>query len=161
MVRANVKVGEDKKRTFVEVYFEKENGEICYSCLKFQFREIICRHVITIMIHNDMKVLLEKYVLQRRRKDVWRYHSRVKVSYELRSCIDEQKRYKKMCVCFTEVENMVATNVKSSKLILDLIEKVRQYLPKIIQYEGDKRTIITGQGNCSNNMGISTNLVIQ
>ncbi|KAL9462175.1 hypothetical protein AB3S75_000221 [Citrus x aurantiifolia] len=70
IVREDVKVGEGKKRTFFEVHFKKENGEICCSCSRFQFRGILCRHAVTIMIRNDMEVLSETYILRRWRKDV-------------------------------------------------------------------------------------------
>ncbi|KAK9187950.1 hypothetical protein WN944_019349 [Citrus x changshan-huyou] len=149
IVREDVKVGEGKKRTFFEVYFEKENGEIRCSCSRFQFRGILCRHAITIMIRNDVEVLPEKYILRRWRKDVWRCHSRVKASYELHSCTDEQKRYEKMCATFAEVANMAAHKIESSNLVFNWIENVRKDLSKAIPCGDNEVTIVTGQGSCS------------
>ncbi|KAH9697333.1 protein FAR1-RELATED SEQUENCE [Citrus sinensis] len=63
IVREDVKVDTWKKRTFFEVNCDKENGEIHCSCSRFQFRGILCRHAITIMIRNDMEVLPEKFGL--------------------------------------------------------------------------------------------------
>ncbi|KAH9782936.1 protein FAR1-RELATED SEQUENCE [Citrus sinensis] len=132
IVREDVKVGEGKKRTFFEVYFEKENGEIRCSCSRFQFRGILCRHAITIMIRNDVEVLPEKYILRRWRKDVWRCHSRVKASYELHSCTDEQKRYEKMCATFAEVANMAAHKIESSNLVFNWIENDGQVNEQVL-----------------------------
>lgn len=154
IVREDVKVDTWKKRTFFEVYCDKENGGIHCSCSRFQFRGILCRHAITIMIRNDMEVLPEKFILRRWRKDVWRCHSRVKTSHELHSCTDEQKRYEKMCVSFAEVANVAAKDVESYNLVLNWIEKVRIDLPETIQCGGNDVTIVTGQGSCSNSVGI-------
>ena len=156
IVREDVKLEKFKKRTFFKVHFEKDKGEISCSCSMFQFRGIMCKHAITIMIRNDTEVLPEKYILRRWRKYVWRCHSRVKTSHELHSCTDEQKRYEKMCVSFTKVANMAARNVESSNLVLNLIEDVRKDLPKPIQCGGNSAGI-SGQGSCSNSMKISTN----
>ncbi|XP_024039603.1 protein FAR1-RELATED SEQUENCE 5-like [Citrus clementina] len=116
------------------------------------------RHAIYIMIRNDSEVLPEKYILRRWRKDVWRCHSRVKTSHELHGCTDEQKRYEKMCVRFAEVANVAARNVESSNLVLNWIEDVRRDLPEPIQCEGNNAGF-SGQGSCSNSMGISTNAI--
>ncbi|KAH9752431.1 protein FAR1-RELATED SEQUENCE [Citrus sinensis] len=156
IVREDVKVDTWKKRTFFEVYCDKENGEIHCSCSRFQFRGILCRHAIMIMIRNDMEVLPEKFILRRWRKDVWRCHSKVKTSHELHSFTDEQKRYEKMCVSFAEVANVAAKDVESCNLVLNWIEKVRIDLPETIQCGGNDVTVVTGQGSCSNSVGIET-----
>lgn len=44
---------------------------------------------------------------------------RVKMSHELQSCIDEPKRYEKICVSFVDVANMVTSDVEGFKLVLN------------------------------------------
>ncbi|KAH9746193.1 protein FAR1-RELATED SEQUENCE [Citrus sinensis] len=68
----------------------------------------------------------------------------------------EEKRYEKTCVRFAEVANVAARNVESSNLVLNWIEDVRRDLPEPIQCEGNNAGF-SGQGSCSNSMGISTN----
>ncbi|KAH9697326.1 protein FAR1-RELATED SEQUENCE [Citrus sinensis] len=101
-----------------------------YSCaLKNKVQKEVekdVRHAVTIMIRNDVEVLPKKYILRRWRKDVWRCHSRVKTSYELHSCTDEQKRYEKMCATFAEED-----------------------LSKAVPCGGNEVTVVTGQGSCS------------
>lgn len=156
IVREDVKVGEGKNKIFVEVHFEKKNDEINCNCSRSQFRRILYKHAIIIIIRNDMEVLLEKYILWRWRKDVWRCHSRVKTSHEFHSCTDEHKRYEKMCASFAEVANMAVTNVESYNLILNWIEKVWKDLPKTIQYGGNEAPVVTGQRSCSTNVRMET-----
>ena len=60
-----------KEKTF-KVIFEKDNGEIRYTCSMFECKWIVCKHVIEVLIRNRIKLLLEKYILRRQRKDVWR-----------------------------------------------------------------------------------------
>ncbi|XP_022847495.1 protein FAR1-RELATED SEQUENCE 5-like [Olea europaea var. sylvestris] len=53
-----------KKKTFV-VSFQKEDYETVCSCHLFEFRGIICRHMIAVLIRNDVKQLPERYILRR------------------------------------------------------------------------------------------------
>ncbi|XP_006442603.2 uncharacterized protein LOC18048227 [Citrus clementina] len=59
-----------------------------------------------------------------------------------------------MCVSFAEVANVAAKDVESYNLVLNWIEKVRIDLPETIQCGGNDVTIVTGQGSCSNSVGI-------
>ena len=61
-----------------------------------------------------------------------------------------------MCVRFVEVANVAVRNVESSNLLLNWIEDVRRDLPEPIQCGGNNAGF-SGQGSCSNSMGISTN----
>ncbi|KAH9730204.1 protein FAR1-RELATED SEQUENCE [Citrus sinensis] len=108
-----------------------------------------CEYIVREDVKVGEEVLSEKYILRRWRKDVWRCHSRVKTSYELHSCTDEQKQYEKMCATFAEVANMAAHNIESSNLVFNWIENVREDLSKAIPCRDNEVTVVTGQGSCS------------
>lgn len=76
--------------------------------------------------------------------------SRVKMSHEMQSYINEQKQYG--CVSFLKVANMAAKNVKSCKLVFNWVQKVWKDLPKTVQYEGYNVEIL-GQRSCNNSIG--------
>lgn len=77
-VREDVMVGEGKRRrTYFKVLFHKDDCEVSFSCSKFQFRGILCRHAIAVLIRNDIILLPEKYILRRWRRDVRRFYTRV------------------------------------------------------------------------------------
>ncbi|XP_056695284.1 protein FAR1-RELATED SEQUENCE 5-like [Spinacia oleracea] len=68
-----------KVRTF-DVTCDKVNGEFSCSCKLFEFRGILCRHIICAMSIEDVEFIPEKYILQRWKKDARSYEN-IKVSY--------------------------------------------------------------------------------
>ncbi|XP_022842033.1 protein FAR1-RELATED SEQUENCE 2-like [Olea europaea var. sylvestris] len=50
-----------KKKTFFVTY-QRDNCEITCSCHLFEFRGIVCRHAISVMIRNDITYLSDKYI---------------------------------------------------------------------------------------------------
>ncbi|XP_021753775.1 protein FAR1-RELATED SEQUENCE 8-like [Chenopodium quinoa] len=67
------------RRTF-KVFVDKEKGEISCSCKLFEFRGILCRHIIRVIeiVYIDC---IPKYILNRWRKDIVRDYEGIKVSY--------------------------------------------------------------------------------
>ncbi|KAL2893147.1 Protein FAR1-RELATED SEQUENCE 7, partial [Bienertia sinuspersici] len=47
----------------------------------FEFRGILCRHIIKIIEFEDFNVIPERYILSRRRKDIVRVYEDIRVSY--------------------------------------------------------------------------------
>ena len=72
---------EQGKKKIFEAIFKEDECEVNCICLKFQFRGILCRHALAVLICNSVELLLEIYILSRQRKDVRRCYSKVKVSY--------------------------------------------------------------------------------
>ena len=50
VVREIVSIGEVKKLTSFKVVFEEDLGEVRCSCLMFEFRGIVCRHSLAVLI---------------------------------------------------------------------------------------------------------------
>ncbi|KAH9728856.1 protein FAR1-RELATED SEQUENCE [Citrus sinensis] len=67
------------QRGFFEVVFEEAECEVTCICSKFQFRGILCRHALAVLIRNSVKLLPERYILSRWRKDVRRCYSKLKI----------------------------------------------------------------------------------
>lgn len=74
--------GQCYKKIF-ELVFEKVEYEVSCICSKFQFRGILYRHALAVLIRNSVELFSEMYVLSRWRKDVKRSYSKVKVSYSV------------------------------------------------------------------------------
>ncbi|XP_021713484.1 protein FAR1-RELATED SEQUENCE 5-like [Chenopodium quinoa] len=68
------------RRTF-KVSIDKEKGEFSFSCKLFEFRGILCRHMIKVIHTEDIECIPEKYILNRWRKDLVRDYEGIKVSY--------------------------------------------------------------------------------
>ena len=112
-----------REKTF-KVIFAKDEGEIRCVCSMFEYKGILCRHAITVLSCNRIQLLPENYILQRWRKDVQRFYSKVKVSYDARSSSIEHQRYKEECTAFYDVAEVVSKNEESYKNIMGWIEKV-------------------------------------
>ena len=66
------------KRKIFMVMFKGEKGLIICSYHLFEFPEILYRHAILVLIRNDVKLIIESYILRKWRKDVCRAYTRVK-----------------------------------------------------------------------------------
>ncbi|KAJ6794976.1 protein FAR1-RELATED SEQUENCE 9-like [Iris pallida] len=77
----------------------------------FEFRGILCRHALHVLIEEyDVDSLPEKYILRRWRKDVKRYHSRCKITYNGWIATAEQKKYDELQNLFSKVADLGATD---------------------------------------------------
>ncbi|XP_024033607.1 protein FAR1-RELATED SEQUENCE 6-like [Citrus clementina] len=142
-------LGQGKKKNF-EVAFDETECEVSCICSKFQFRGILCRHALSVLIRHGIEILPEMYILSRWRKDVKRCYSKVKVSYGMQNLSIQQERYDKMCTDFTEVANIAIDDESSYKFVLDLINKIMKDLPKQIRCASVETTAI-GEVSCSSN----------
>ncbi|XP_052198397.1 protein FAR1-RELATED SEQUENCE 4-like [Diospyros lotus] len=80
-----------------------EEGPLGTSCHMFEFKGIICRHAGTILIQNGVRSILERYILQRWRRDVSRSYMRVKINYNGWISTPSQLRYDQLCSAFAKV----------------------------------------------------------
>ncbi|KAL9463985.1 hypothetical protein AB3S75_001729 [Citrus x aurantiifolia] len=142
-------LGQGKKKNF-EVVFDETKCEVSCICSKFQFRGILCRHALSVLIRHGIEILPEMYILSRWRKDVKRCYSKVKVSYGMQNLSIQQERYDKMCTAFTEVANIAADDESSYKFVLDWINKTMKDLPNQIRCASVETTAI-GEVSCSSN----------
>ncbi|XP_038701831.1 protein FAR-RED ELONGATED HYPOCOTYL 3-like [Tripterygium wilfordii] len=99
--------GAKKKVTFSVTYNEVA---VSCSCLRFEFRGIMCRHALSVLIYNDHSSLPNHYVFRRWRKDVRRSHSCVKLNFDGCAVSTEQHRYDEMCKSFTSLAELASEN---------------------------------------------------
>ncbi|XP_022889311.1 protein FAR1-RELATED SEQUENCE 5-like [Olea europaea var. sylvestris] len=113
---------ERTKKKIFSVSFHRENCEIICSCHLFEFRGILCKHAIAVLIRNNVQSLPDCYILRRWRRDVSRAYTRVVVNYNGLVSTPEQLRYDKMCQSFASLANMVADDEVESGAIVEWIE---------------------------------------
>ncbi|XP_024035512.1 protein FAR1-RELATED SEQUENCE 1-like [Citrus sinensis] len=140
-----------REKTF-KVIFEKDEGEIRCVCSMFEYKDILCKHAIAVSSRNRMQLLPEKYVIQRWRKDVRRFYSKVKVNYDARSSSIEHQRYKEECTAFYDVAEVASKNKESYKNIMGWIEKAMKDVSLNVRSDGGDTTIYGGSGSCSENI---------
>ncbi|XP_022846287.1 protein FAR1-RELATED SEQUENCE 1-like [Olea europaea var. sylvestris] len=99
-----------RKKKFA-VTFRTENCNVIYSCHLFEFRGILCRHailVLMVLMRNGITSLPERYILRRWRWDVNRAHMMVTVNYAGLVRTPSQLRYDRMCEVFTTLADIAA-----------------------------------------------------
>ncbi|KAH9768887.1 protein FAR1-RELATED SEQUENCE [Citrus sinensis] len=135
-----------REKTF-RVIFEKDEGEIRCVCSMFEYKGILCKHAIVVLSRNRVQLLPEKYIVRRWRKDVRRFSSKVKVSYNARSSSIEHQRYKEECTTFYDVAEVASKNEESHKNIMGWIEKVMKDVSLNVRCDGDDTTIDSGSSS--------------
>ncbi|KAL2894513.1 Protein FAR1-RELATED SEQUENCE 2 [Bienertia sinuspersici] len=63
------------------VTIDNEKGDFSCSCKLFEFRGILCKHIIRVIEVEDIEFIPEKYILSRWRKDIIRRYEDIQVSY--------------------------------------------------------------------------------
>ncbi|KAL2929819.1 Protein FAR1-RELATED SEQUENCE 5 [Bienertia sinuspersici] len=64
----------------VEKFPKPDRGDFFCSCKLFEFRGILCRHIIKIIEFEDVNVIPERYILSRWKKDIVRPYEDIRVS---------------------------------------------------------------------------------
>ncbi|XP_022880731.1 protein FAR1-RELATED SEQUENCE 2-like [Olea europaea var. sylvestris] len=112
-----------KKKTFFCLI---SKGEL--SSHLFEFRGIICRHAISVLIRNCITSILERYILRRWRRNVSRAHARVVVNYVGLVSTPSQVRYDSMCQTFDGLTELVADDDRHTRAIMEWIESQSKVL---------------------------------
>lgn len=79
-VSEDIVIEDRKKSVNFKVWFKENDCDVKCKCRMFEFREILCRHAMTVVIRKKIFLLPKKYIMRRWRKDVKRYHTKVKIS---------------------------------------------------------------------------------
>ncbi|XP_022857629.1 protein FAR1-RELATED SEQUENCE 9-like [Olea europaea var. sylvestris] len=107
-VHEDIITNECRKTKMFKVCFHRDECDFECSCHLFEFREIICKHAIAILIRNQVKLVSEKYILKRWMRDVNRPYTRVSINYDGWISTPDQVRCEQMCNAFTKLADLVA-----------------------------------------------------
>ncbi|KAL2505205.1 Protein FAR1-RELATED SEQUENCE [Abeliophyllum distichum] len=121
-VREDVIFHEVLRKKMFTVSFQRDICHIVCSCHLFEFRGILCKHAITVLIRNDIVKLPDAYILRRWRRDVSRAYTRVKINYDGWITNPGQLRYDRLCLAFAKVADLVADDEERSQEIMEWIE---------------------------------------
>ncbi|KAJ6795422.1 protein FAR1-RELATED SEQUENCE 9-like [Iris pallida] len=99
VIREVIQIENLKKRIHFDVCFGEDHSEVYCNCRMFEFKGILCKHSLSMLIRNEVDVLPDKYIIRRRKKDVRRTHTKMKLSFNTWQNSTEQQCCKEMCVC--------------------------------------------------------------
>ncbi|KAK1260061.1 hypothetical protein QJS04_geneDACA015390 [Acorus gramineus] len=69
------------KKIAYQVHFDEGKQEVKCLCCLFEFRGILCRHSMKVLIHINMMEVSQNYILDRWQKGIKRMHNYVKNCY--------------------------------------------------------------------------------
>lgn len=98
------------------VCVNQDDWEIKCNCRLFEFRGILCRHAVTVLIYKKVDDIPKKYILQRWMKDVKRCHTKVKVIYSDWTINPENERFDTMCNTFYQTVDKATDSENKKKL---------------------------------------------
>lgn len=103
------------------VSFLMDDCHIICSCHFLEFRGILCRHAISILMRNGITSLPERYIWRRWRKDIRRAQTRVAVSYAGLVCTLEQLRHDNLVEEFITLADIATNDEDRTREPLDWI----------------------------------------
>lgn len=120
--------GEKRRHVSYKVDFKEVDGEVTCNCKLYEFRGILCRHAISVLIHKRVYDIPSKYIMNRWRKDIKRGHTRVKVSYNTMPVNIETQRFEKMCKAFYKVAEKAMDSDSKCEEVMDWTGKLNNFL---------------------------------
>lgn len=115
--------GDRTKECMFEVVFNRDNHDVSYEGSLFEFRGILCCHVLCACQNVPVK-----YVLSRWSKSIKRKHSYIKISYGVAEMKPQMDRFDKLCKHFYEVAEVATESEDSSKELRERLRKIKSNL---------------------------------
>ncbi|KAL2901821.1 Protein FAR-RED ELONGATED HYPOCOTYL 3 [Bienertia sinuspersici] len=125
-----------KKRwkTFI-VSYNKDKSDFSCSCKLFEFRDILCRHIIKIIEFEDVNVIPGRYILSRWRKDIVRPYEDIRVSYYDPEEYDRVKRVKELSQRHCYLSSLALQSDETFLIYIEATDNVRAMLEEALGIE--------------------------
>ncbi|KAL1532608.1 hypothetical protein AAHA92_32595 [Salvia divinorum] len=105
-----------KQYTYIVDY--RPSGEyISCNCRKFECKDILCVHVLKVLVYKDVQHVNERYILRRWRKDVHRLHSSIVFTGGYPHMTAEYKEIQEMEQDFQQCVDLVGGSEEKMKFL--------------------------------------------
>ncbi|XP_031253263.1 protein FAR1-RELATED SEQUENCE 1-like [Pistacia vera] len=139
IIEEDVLVGETHRPVPFVVCFNGASSDVHCNCRLFEFRGILCRHAITVLIHKRISRVPEKYILRQWKKNISRCHTKVKISYNIWSTNIEGKQFDKLSNLFSTVADLASTNEDDYNMVMNVISDLQNKLIFTKSFGGNDR----------------------
>ncbi|XP_059434110.1 protein FAR-RED IMPAIRED RESPONSE 1-like [Corylus avellana] len=112
-------------KTFI-VFFNEDEFEVKCTCAKFEFRGIICKHSISVLVTKKVTMLPPRYILDRWRKDIKRKYTLIKSSNDVFVSSSGAQRYDKMFVKFEELASLTLESEEYSMEVMKNLDMLNE-----------------------------------
>lgn len=114
-----------RKDYVYHVYFNEEELEVKCSCHHFEFRGILCRHLLSVLTHKKIKEVPSQYILDRWRKTVKRKHNFIRCTYGGMEDTPVAKRFDKLCNVFFPIAEIGAMSEESCNALVEQLHNLK------------------------------------
>ncbi|XP_047326874.1 protein FAR-RED IMPAIRED RESPONSE 1-like [Impatiens glandulifera] len=123
------KGGADGKDIPFLVHYNESKCEMKCLCRLFEFRGLVCRHLIYILFRLKVSIVLDKYILNRWRKNVNRDYQGITNIYDDSCHIEEDKRRKnRLQPLWNEVSDLGSKNDENLLIVEEMLKETKQRL---------------------------------
>uniref|UniRef100_J3LBW7 Protein FAR1-RELATED SEQUENCE n=1 Tax=Oryza brachyantha TaxID=4533 RepID=J3LBW7_ORYBR len=143
-VREDRKIGEQRIVSKLLVLFNQEDCDLHCECRRFEFRGILCRHIISILPLVEIEKVSSKYVIQRWRKDFKHKHTFIKCSYDDQLDTPIVRRFDTLCKRFNEVAENGSVSDALYNIVMDGLNELQikidaHHQQEIQQYQQNEK----------------------
>ncbi|PWA80627.1 hypothetical protein CTI12_AA195090 [Artemisia annua] len=116
-----------RRRVVHTVSYNEVNCDVKCSCHLFEFRGIVCRHMMKILIDKDVKEIPSRYILTRWRKDIKHRHYYATNCYDEFKSGEQAKQFDQLCGNFYEAAH-IANSQEKYQYLMECINVVKEQL---------------------------------
>ncbi|KAL7172245.1 hypothetical protein ACSBR2_031857 [Camellia fascicularis] len=144
-VGEDISTGESHRRAIFYVLFNEVTSEVNCNCRLFEYRGILCKHQIVVLIQRMIYQVPDKYILKRWSKTVKRSHTKIRICYDNWFVKPEARRFDKMCNAFHEVADLATDTEDRCEMVMAWIHKLNGELKEAEDVCGTNKPISGGQ----------------
>jgi hypothetical protein len=100
------------------VSFNEDKLEVKCTCAIFEFRGIVCKHSISVLVTKKVTMLPPRYILNKWRKDINRKYTLIKSSCDAFMSSSNAQRYDRMFKKFEELASLALESVEYSMEVM-------------------------------------------
>lgn len=115
--------GKPKRRVVYNVSYNEDEFDVQCSCNLFEFKGILCQHMVKILIEKGVKEIPSCYILACWRKDLKRRYCYVINCYEYRQTSEHDLQFDRLCTNFFEAAEIAASSSEKYKFFMRYIDE--------------------------------------
>ncbi|GJN13695.1 hypothetical protein PR202_gb00428 [Eleusine coracana subsp. coracana] len=124
-VTEDIKIGDKRKDIVYGILLNEEEFEVKCYCHHFEFRGILCRHVLCLLTQKKVKEVPLRYILERWKKNIKRKHNFIRCTYSGMEDTPVAKRFDMLCNTFYEVAKAGAISDESCNVLVEAIHNLK------------------------------------
>ncbi|XP_059643663.1 protein FAR1-RELATED SEQUENCE 6-like isoform X2 [Cornus florida] len=143
-----------RKEITYEVFYNTSECEVRCLCHLFEFRGILCRHAISVMLQENVNEVPSHYILDRWRKDIKRGYTFVKNIYDDCSNSEQRQRNNYLSPLLYEVQELGVESDEKCEFLMNLLKETKKKLLSFDTCCHDSQASVVGQPTveCSNKL---------